>query len=147
MAEEVIDSPVGWVAKHINSYVDTDGDKGHDFYGVNALLLTTRGRKSGKLRRTALYYGASGADYVIVASNGGSPGHPLWYRNLSADPQVTVQVQDDVFAAIARTAHGEERTALWTLMTGLFPRYNEYQSKVDRQIPVVVLTRAEPRES
>src|SRR5262245_49765535 len=67
MAEEVIDSPVGWVARHIHSYVDTDGTKGHHFHGVDALLLTTRGRKSGKLRRTALYYGTRGEDFVIVA--------------------------------------------------------------------------------
>jgi deazaflavin-dependent oxidoreductase (nitroreductase family) len=141
VSEEVIDSPVGWVAKHINSYVDTDGDKGHHFYGVDALLLTTRGRKSGKLRRTALYYGAPGDDYVIIASNGGSVGHPLWYRNLAADPHVTVQVKDDVFEATARTAQGTERAELWQLMSGLFPRYNEYQAKVDREIPVVVLSR------
>jgi deazaflavin-dependent oxidoreductase (nitroreductase family) len=141
MAEEVIDSPVGWVAKHINSYVDTDGGKGHRYYGVDALLLTTRGRKSGKLRRTALYYGGRGEDLVIVASNGGSVGHPQWYRNLTADPHVTVQVKEDVFAATARTATGAERDELWQLMSGLFPRYSEYQNKVDREIPVVVLTR------
>jgi deazaflavin-dependent oxidoreductase (nitroreductase family) len=141
VADEVIDSPVGWVARHISSYVDTGGGKGHHYYGVDALLLTTRGRKSGKLRRTALYYGSSGDDYVIVASNGGSVGHPLWYRNLSADPNVIVQIKDDVFPATARTAQGDERTALWTLMTGLFPKYDEYQASVDREIPVVVLTR------
>jgi deazaflavin-dependent oxidoreductase (nitroreductase family) len=139
--EEVIDSPVGWVAKHINSYVDTDGSTGHRYYGVDALLLTTRGRKSGKLRRTALYYGNRGADYIIVASNGGSVGHPLWYRNLAADPHVTVQVKDDVFTATARTATGDERAELWKLMSERFPKYDEYQAKVQREIPVVVLSR------
>jgi len=142
MGEEVIDSPVGWVNKHINSYVDTEGKSGHRFYGVDALLLTTRGRKSGKLRRTALYYGTRGDDLVIVASNGGSVGHPLWYRNLVADPAVTVQVKSDVFAATARTATGPERADLWQLMSGLFPQYNEYQTKTEREIPVVVVTRS-----
>jgi deazaflavin-dependent oxidoreductase (nitroreductase family) len=141
MLEEVVDSPVGWVAQHINSYVDTDGETGHHHYGVDALLLTTRGRKSGKLRRTALYYGQRGEDFIIVASNSGSVGHPLWYRNLTADPAVTVQVKDEVFTATARTAAGEERTELWKLMSGLFPRYNEFQSMAEREIPVVVLTR------
>lgn len=142
MTEEIIDSPVGWVARHINSYVDSEGAKGHHFHGVDALLLTTRGRKSGKLRRTALYYGVRGDDHVIIASNGGSAGHPLWYRNLTADPTVTVQVKDDVFTARARTATGEERAELWKLMAGLFPRYDEYQAGTEREIPVVVLARA-----
>ncbi|NUO58744.1 MAG: nitroreductase family deazaflavin-dependent oxidoreductase [Hamadaea sp.] len=141
MTEEIVDSPVGWVAKHINSYVDSDGGRGHEYYGVNALLLTTRGRKSGKLRRTALYYATRGDDVVLIASNGGSVGHPLWYRNLTADPNVTLQIKDDVYAAVARTAEGAERAELWDLMVGVFPKYAEYQAKVEREIPVVVLTR------
>ncbi|GLI00979.1 nitroreductase family deazaflavin-dependent oxidoreductase [Phytohabitans aurantiacus] len=142
MAEEVVDSPVGWVARHIGSYVDTDGKSGHHFHGVDALLLTTRGRRSGKLRRTALYYGTRGDDFVLVASNGGSVGHPLWYRNLVADPRVTVQVKDDVFDATARTATGGERAELWDLMAGIFPTYEQYRKKAEREIPVVVLTRS-----
>lgn len=142
MADKVVDSSVGWVARHINSYVDTDGKSGHRFHGVEALLLTTRGRRSGALRRTALYYGTWDGDYVLVASNGGSVGHPLWYRNLVADPRVTVQVKDDVFDAVARTAAGEERAALWDRMVGIFPKYAQYQAMVQREIPVVVLTRS-----
>ncbi|GAA4461957.1 nitroreductase family deazaflavin-dependent oxidoreductase [Phytohabitans houttuyneae] len=142
MADKVVDSSVGWVARHINSYVDTDGKSGHRFHGVEALLLTTRGRRSGALRRTALYYGTWDGDYVLVASNGGSVGHPLWYRNLVADPRVTVQVKDDVFDAVARTAAGEERAALWDRMVGICPKYAQYQAMVQREIPVVVLTRS-----
>jgi deazaflavin-dependent oxidoreductase (nitroreductase family) len=142
MAEKVVDSPVGWVARHINSYVDSGGRSGHHFHGVDALLLTTRGRRSGTLRRTALYYGIRDGDYVLVASNGGSVGHPLWYRNLVADPRVTVQVEDDVFDAVARTATGEERAELWDQMAGIFPKYARYQAMVAREIPVVVLTRS-----
>jgi deazaflavin-dependent oxidoreductase (nitroreductase family) len=142
MAEDVVDSPVGWVARHISSYVDSDGKSGHHFHGVDALLLTTRGRRSGKLRRTALYYGSRHGAYVVVASNGGSVGHPLWYRNLVADPRVTVQVKDDVFEAVARTAAGEERAELWSMMARTFPNYTRYQAMVEREIPVVVLTRS-----
>jgi deazaflavin-dependent oxidoreductase (nitroreductase family) len=142
VTEEVIDSPVGWVARHINSYVDSDGDQGHEYYGVQALLLTTRGRKSGKLRRTALYYGTRGDDFILIASNGGSVGHPLWYLNLAADPHVTIQVKNDAFPAVARTAEADERAELWRLMAGIFPRYDEYQANVDREIPVVVITRS-----
>ncbi|GAA4670543.1 nitroreductase family deazaflavin-dependent oxidoreductase [Phytohabitans rumicis] len=142
MADEVVDSPVGWVARHISSYVDTNGKSGHYFHGVDALLLTTRGRRSGKLRRTALYYGTRDGDFVLVASNGGSVGHPLWYRNLVVDSRVTVQVKDDVFDAVARTAVGEERVELWDRMAQMFPNYARYQAMVEREIPVVVLTRS-----
>jgi len=142
MAEKVVNSPVGWVARHISSYVDTDGKSGHHFHGVDALLLTTRGRRSGTPRRTALYYGTRDGDYVLVASNGGSVGHPLWYHNLVADPRVTVQVKDEVFDAVARTAAGQERAELWDRMVGIFPKYAHYQAMVEREIPVVVLTRS-----
>ncbi|MCW6003956.1 nitroreductase family deazaflavin-dependent oxidoreductase [Micromonospora sp. CPCC 205371] len=89
----------------------------------------------------ALYYGTRGADFVLVASNGGSVGHPLWYRNLVADPRVTVQVKDDAFGAVAHTAEAGERAELWDLMAGIFPTYKRYQAMVEREIPVVVLTR------
>lgn len=137
----VTDSPTGWVAKHVQEYLATDGKKGQQFYGVAALLLTTRGRRTGKLRRTALYYAKDGDRYVLVASNGGSPTHPNWYRNLAANPEVDVQVGAERFTARARTATGDERAALWRLMVSAFANYEEYQAKADREIPVVVLDR------
>jgi deazaflavin-dependent oxidoreductase (nitroreductase family) len=140
--DEIYDSPTGWVARHIRKYVDSDGADGQVFYGVPALLLTTRGRQSGKLRRTALYYGERDGDYVLVASNGGSTGHPSWYRNLAADPQVRVQVGGEEFDAVARTATGPEREALWRHMVSVFDKYEQYQAKIEREIPVVVLSRA-----
>jgi deazaflavin-dependent oxidoreductase (nitroreductase family) len=140
--EEIYDSPTDWVARHIDKYVASDGDQGHVFYGVPALLLTTRGRRSGQLRRTALYYGEAGDEYVVVASNGGSVTHPNWYLNLAAEPRVHVQVRGDTFEAVARTATGAERETLWKLMASLFPTYERYQAKVRREIPVVVLSRA-----
>src|SRR6476620_7139946 len=89
--EEVLDSPVGWVAKHIRTYVESGGTQGLKYMGRDTLLLTTRGRKTGKLRRTALFYGRDGERYVLVGSNGGKADDPLWYRNLLAEPRVEVQ--------------------------------------------------------
>ncbi len=139
--EEIINSPTDWVAAHIQDYLASDGAKGHEWFGVNALLLTTQGRKSGKQRRTALYYGQDGERYLIVASNGGDANHPAWYLNLTAHPEVQVQVQADKFTAIARTASTEEKTRLWQLMATLFPRYDTYQQSTQRDIPIVILER------
>lgn len=139
--EEIFDSPTGWVAKHIHNYVETDGQSGHKWQGQLTLLLTTRGRKSGKLRRTALIYGQDGDNYVVVASNGGKPVHPAWYLNLLAASEVEVQVGTDKFTATAHTATGEDRTRLWSLMTSLWSTYKGFQTKTSRELPVVVLTR------
>ena len=137
---EVVDSPSDWVNKHIKSYVETNGEQGHEFReGVPILLLTVKGRKSGLLRRTALIYDRDGANYVIVASKGGDPKHPEWYQNLVADPEVRVQVLAEKFTAHARTAEGPERERLWTKLAAIWPDYNEYAKKTDRQIPIVVL--------
>jgi deazaflavin-dependent oxidoreductase (nitroreductase family) len=140
--QDVTDSPTGWVASHIRTYVNSDGARGHDYYGNTTLLLTTRGKVSGKLRRTALIYGRDGERYIVVGSNGGADKHPLWYGNLTAEPNVTVQVGAEIFPAVARTATEEERPALWELMTGLFKMYAGYQKKTERQIPVVIIERA-----
>ena len=110
----IIDSPTEWVADHITRYVETNGEDGHMWRGVPTLLLTTTGRKSGALRRTALIYGTLGSDYLLVASKGGFPTHPLWYTNLEADAVVTLQVGADVFQARALTmSEGAERDAAW----------------------------------
>jgi deazaflavin-dependent oxidoreductase (nitroreductase family) len=139
--EEVLDSPTGWVARHIRRYVETDGREGHKWQGVQTLLLTTRGRTSGKLRRTALIYGRDGDRYLLVASKGGAPDHPSWYLNLAENPEVELQVGADRFAARARTATAEEKPRLWRLMTVIWPDYDRYQAKTDRDIPVVIVER------
>jgi deazaflavin-dependent oxidoreductase (nitroreductase family) len=144
--EEIVDSPTGWVAQHIKDYVESNGRKGHRWRGLDTLLLTTRGRRSGKLRRTALIYGQDGDGYVVVGSNGGSTRHPDWYLNLSQDPDVTVQVGEKVLRAGARTAEGEERERLWLVMAALFPTYEDYKRKAPRQIPVVVIEPAPEQE-
>jgi deazaflavin-dependent oxidoreductase (nitroreductase family) len=136
----VVDSPRGWVNEHIQRYLATGGADGHEWKpGVPTLLLTTRGRRSGLLRRTALIYGQVGDAYVVVASQGGDPRHPAWYLNLEAEPDVHVQVKAEQFAARARTATGAERERLWRDMARIWPPYDDYQRKTDREIPVVVL--------
>lgn len=140
--EEILDSPTGWVAKHINTYVESGGEKGHQYRGLPTALLTTRGRKSGKLRRTALIYGQDGDRYLLVGSLGGAPNHPLWYLNLVADPEVRLQVGAEEFAGRARTATPEEKPALWRLMADIYPEYEKYQARTDREIPVVIIERA-----
>lgn len=137
--DEVTDSPTDWVADHIRSYVESDGEQGHEWNGVPTLLLTTRGRRSGRLRRTALIYGRNGDSYLVVASKGGAPEHPNWYINLVADPQVEVQVGADKLTARARIAAPDEKPELWKRMTAIWPDYDQYQTKTDREIPVVVL--------
>jgi deazaflavin-dependent oxidoreductase (nitroreductase family) len=139
--KEVIDSTVDSVAKHIRRYVATGGKDGHLFHGMPTLLLTTRGRKSGKLYRTALIYGQDSDRYLVIPSNGGSVEHPAWYLNLVENPAVEVQVNADIFSAHARIANVEEKPTLWQIMAKIFPRYNTYQKKADREIPVVILER------
>ena len=139
--EQVLDSPRGWVSRHIRRYLETDGREGHRWSGVNTLLLTTRGRKSRKLRRTALIYGRDGDRYLVVASNGGVKKHPSWYLNLAETPEVQVQVGADKFMARAHTATAREKPRLWRLMTSIWPEYDRYQARSKRVIPVVVLER------
>ena len=140
--QEIIDSPIGWVKSHIKDYVDTDGKKGHRWRGYPTLLLTTRGRKSGKLRRTALIYGQDKGRYLVVASNGGAVKHPLWYFNLLDYPEVEVQVGSEKFKARARVANNREKPRLWRLMNEVYTTYNSYQAraaKAERVIPVIIL--------
>jgi deazaflavin-dependent oxidoreductase (nitroreductase family) len=137
--DQIFDNPTGWVGTHIRRYVESGGARGHRFYGHDALLLTTRGRATGRLRRTPLYYGRDGDRYVLVASDGGARSDPDWYRNLLANPVVGVQVKAEQFAATARPATPEERPRLWELMTAIFPTFARYEKKAGRALPVVVL--------
>jgi deazaflavin-dependent oxidoreductase (nitroreductase family) len=141
VTEDVYDNPTGWIAAHIRKYVESGGAKGHRYYGHDSLLLTTRGRRSGKLRRTALYYGEDGGRYIVVGSDGGKPRDPAWVLNVLANPAVVVQLRDEIFPARARLAHADERPRLWELMTGIFPTYAAYEKKAGRELPVVVLER------
>lgn len=139
--DEPLESALGWVADHARRYIETDGEDGHMWRGCPTLVLVTRGRRSGKLRRQMLIYGRDGDNYLIVASKGGADDHPLWYLNLTANPEVDVQVMADRFRARARTATPEEKPRLWSIMTGIYPPYNDYQAKTSRDIPIVILER------
>ncbi|MEV3924849.1 nitroreductase family deazaflavin-dependent oxidoreductase [Actinomadura coerulea] len=141
---EIFDSPTPWVADHIRAYLETDGVQGHLYQGWPTLLLTTRGRRSGKLRRTALIYGRDQDRYLLVASNAGAVQPPAWYLNLTAHPHVTVQLGADTFDARARTATPQEKPPLWARMTSIFPLYDSYQADSDRDIPVVILDHTTP---
>jgi deazaflavin-dependent oxidoreductase (nitroreductase family) len=137
---EVHDNPTGWVAAHIRRYVESGGAQ-HRFNGRDSLLITTRGRRTGKLRRTALYFGRDGYRYVLVATGASDPD---WYRNLLASPAVVLQVRSETFAAVARPATPEERPRLWALMVEVFPKYARYQEQAERELPVVVLEMLAP---
>jgi len=128
--------------KHVETYRETGGRVGHIWKeGSTILLLTTKGRTTGKLTTTPLIYARDGDNYVIVASKGGAPEHPGWYRNLVKTPEVELQVEDEVFFARARTAEGEERERLWAKANEVWPHYEEYTKRTERVIPVVVLER------
>jgi deazaflavin-dependent oxidoreductase (nitroreductase family) len=128
--------------EHVERYEATDGAEGHHWqHGTKVLILTTTGARSGEPRKAPLIYGERDGDLVVVASKAGAPESPSWYVNLKANPNVTVQVGADRFPAHARTATPEEKPALWSLMVEQWPDYDEYQTKTDREIPVVVLER------
>jgi len=137
-----------WMIDHTNRYVSSGGTDGHIYtvtppgysqMNVPSLLLTTIGRKSGEKFVFPLFYGETGDSYLIVASKGGAPEHPGWYRNLLAHPEVEVQVGTRHLKARARTASGTERTQLWQKALEFWPPYADYQKKTEREIPVVVL--------
>ena len=127
--------------EHVDKYRETGGEVGHEWQpGVFTLLLTTTGRRTGDPYTTPLIYGRDGDDYVVVASKGGDDAHPDWYLNLEAEPDVELEVEDREIAATARTASPEEKQRLWPMMAEIWPDYDEYTKRTDREIPVVVLT-------
>jgi len=136
-----------WIADHINLY-KTDPEKAHFFdlsFGggkpmTPTLLLTMKGRKSGRDISTPLIYGTHGSAYVVIASKGGAPDHPDWYKNLVANPMCHIQVSKQGYRAKARTATSDERTKLWAQLQEIYPPYDDYQRTAKgREIPVVVL--------
>lgn len=128
-------------AEHVKRYRETGGEVGYMWNGVPTLLLTTKGRKSGVPRTSALIFGRDGDDFLIIASQGGAPTHPNWYHNVLADPECEIQVKDEQIPVRARTATAEEKPRLWKIMTDAWPNYDTYQSRTDRDIPLVVLSR------
>jgi deazaflavin-dependent oxidoreductase (nitroreductase family) len=127
--------------EHVRVYRETGGEQGYRWRGTEILLLNTTGHQSGKDRTMALIHRTDGDRFVVVASKGGAPEHPAWFVNLEADPDVSIQVRDEIIPVHASVAEGEERARLWSLMTEVWPDYDKYQTKTDREIPVVVLQR------
>ena len=129
----------GWAQEHVRRYQATNGEDGHLWNGAPTLLLTTTGRRSGKEFTTPLIYGRDGDSYLVVASRGGAPTHPQWYLNLVQNPEVGVQVLGERFRARARPADPEEKRRVWQTMASIWPAYNDYQARTEREIPVVIL--------
>lgn len=137
-----------WMVEHANRYLSSGGADGHMYkvtqpgrpqLTVPSLLLTTTGRKSGEKFVFPLFYGKVGDSYLVIASKGGAPKHPVWYLNLVADPKVEVQVGTARLKARARTVTGPERIGLWQKALEFWPPYADYQKKTEREIPVVML--------
>lgn len=132
-------SPHQWVRDQVALFEGSGGTKGTTMRGMPVIILTTRGAKSGKIRKAALMRVEHGGTYAVVASLGGAPKHPVWYHNVVADPRVELQdgpVRQDM---TARQVTGEEKAQWWERAVAAYPDYAAYQEKTDRQIPVFVL--------
>lgn len=132
-------SPWSPVADQVALYESTGGKEGDTLEGKPVVILTTRGRHSGALRKSPLMRVEHDGSYVVVASMGGAPQHPVWYLNLVADPRVTLQDGDRVMELRARTASPEERALWWPRAAAAWPGYDEYQRNTEREIPIVIL--------
>ncbi|MEE2058873.1 nitroreductase family deazaflavin-dependent oxidoreductase [Rhodococcus artemisiae] len=107
-------------------------------WGIPVCLLTTTGRKTGQPRTAPLLFLEADGKVLLVASQGGLPKHPLWFRNIQANPEVTVQIRSDIRKLTARVATDTERARYWPELTAMYPDFDNYQSWTDRVIPVVV---------
>ncbi|HVM41633.1 MAG TPA: nitroreductase family deazaflavin-dependent oxidoreductase [Acidimicrobiia bacterium] len=133
-------SPWDWVADQVKLYEETGGEEGNLLKGLPIIVLTTRGAKSGKLRKTPLMRVTDGEGrYAAVASMGGAPKHPVWYFNVKADPHVVLQDGPLAKDYVAREVDGDERAEWWERAVAAYPEYADYQEKTDRVIPVFVL--------
>lgn len=135
-------SPWEMVAEQVRQYEATGGQEGGELEGAPCVILTTKGRHSGKLRKTPLMRVADGDRYAVIASMGGAPSHPVWYLNLLAEPHVELQDGPDRRDYTARVVEGDEKREWWDRAVEVWPSYDDYQAKTDREIPLVVL---EPR--
>ena len=136
-------SPFEFAADQVRQYEETGGREGATLEGKPVVILTTRGRRTGAVRKTPLMRVEHDGRYAVVASMGGAPQHPLWYLNLVADPMVMLQDGDRVMDLRARTATTAAARRGWPRATAAWPPYDTYQQNTRREIPVVIL---EPRE-
>ena len=134
-------SPSAWVRDQVEAYESSGGAKANTLLdtGLPVIIVTTRGAKTGKLRKTALMRVEHDGEYALVASMGGAPTNPVWYHNLIADPRaVTIQDGPEPFDTEVREVSGPERDQWWERAVAAYPPYAEYQTKTTRQIPVFV---------
>ncbi|MER0478169.1 nitroreductase family deazaflavin-dependent oxidoreductase [Streptomyces sp. Edi2] len=132
-------SPEQWVRDQVEEYEGSGGTKGTTIRGLPVVVLTTRGAKSGKIRKSPLMRVEHDGAYAVVASLGGAPRHPVWYHNVVADPRVELQDGPERRDMTAREVTGEEKALWWGRAVEAYPDYADYQKKTDRQIPVFVL--------
>ena len=132
-------SPAQYVADQVREYEESGGREGNTMRGVPVIILWTRGRSTGAIRKTPLMRVRDGDRYAVVASKGGAPEDPVWYGNLVADPLVSLQDGPDVKDYTAREVTGEEKAQWWSKATAVWPDYDAYQAKTDREIPLIVL--------
>lgn len=135
-------SPWEPIAQQVADYERTNGAEGADFMGGQCVILTTKGARSGKLRKTPLIRVTDGTNYVVVGSMGGAPDHPQWVHNLRAEPHARLQDLADVHDYTSREVEGPEKAQWWSLATEVWPDYDKYQESTERVIPLFVL---EPR--
>jgi deazaflavin-dependent oxidoreductase (nitroreductase family) len=132
-------SPQQWVRDQVELYESSGGTEGTTLNGRPVVVVTHRGARSGKLRKTPVMRVEHDGRYALVASRGGAPTHPLWYANVVAEPHVELQDATEKHDMVAREVHGEEKATWWQRAVEAFPPYAEYQAKTDREIPVLVL--------
>lgn len=132
-------SPVDWVRNQVEIYERSGGTEGTTLRGLPVVILTTRGARTGKIRKSPLMRVARDGRYAVVASQGGAPRHPLWYHNLRADPHVELQDGPNRQDMVAREAVGAEKAEWWRRAIDAFPDYADYQRKTEREIPLLVL--------
>jgi len=137
---EYAPSPAQWVRDQVEDYEGSGGTSGSTLRGMPVIIVTTRGARSGKVRKVPLMRVEHDGEYAAVASQGGAPKNPVWYFNLVADPRVEVRDGSVVRAMTAREVTGEEKAIWWQRCVAAYPDYADYQVRTDREIPVFVLT-------
>lgn len=141
MSDDYIPSPSDWVREQVEKIDETGDTRSVSVMDRPVVMLTMRGRKTGAVRKVPLMRVEHGGTYAAVASKGGAPEHPVWYGNLLADPNLTLQDGTESWEAVAREIDGAEREEWWERCVAAYPPYAEYQTKTDRLIPVLLLER------
>ena len=138
---DYVPSPSAWVAEQVELYEGSGGTQGTTLRdtGLPVIIVTNRGRKTGAIRKTPLMRAVDGNRYILVASQGGAPKHPVWYYNLKADPNVEIRDKTEVYAMrVQEVENADERQRLWAIAVAAYPPYQTYQDKTERVIPVFV---------